>query len=153
MARMRQESNAKYRDALLKIFRTFGVMAIIAALLTAMFSSLIVSLLYGPSYARSGPILAIHVFTNLFVFQGVAQTLWLLNQGLGIYSLYKTAIGALVAILANYLLIPRYGLYGAAISANISYASSAVLSNLWLAPDIFKMQLGINPGPANEKRF
>ena len=151
MARKRQESVTQYRDALLKIFRTFGVMALIASLVTAIFSTLIVSILFGPSYARSGPILATHVFTNFFVFQGVAQSLWFLNQGRGIYSLYKTAIGALVAVASNYLLIPLYGLYGAAISANISYASSAVLSNIWLAPDIFKMQIGINPGPDDEK--
>lgn len=153
IAKKKLEGFSQYQNALLKTFRFFGVAAVIVSIGTALVASLIISFLYGEKYSEAVPVLAIHAFTNIFVFQGVAQSLWILNERLGIYATYKTIAGALFAIMANYLLIPIYGIAGAAISANISFAVSAVLSNIIIAPNILKMQFGINPKLNNEKDF
>ena len=50
-------------------------------------------------------------------------------------------IGAIVSIAANFLLIPRWGAIGSAWAAVAAYFCSAVLSNIFIAPHAFRMQL------------
>ena len=107
----------------------------------ALFSKPIVALLYGAVYQKSADVLAIHVFANVFVALGVAQGIWIINERKNTLSLSKTVIGAISNILANILLIPKYGALGAASATVMSTFFSGVLSNLIFAPDIFKRQI------------
>lgn len=145
IARKKKENNELYEKALLKIFRVFILIALFVTTGTVITSPLIVSLLYGKAYSGTATVLMIHVFTNIFIFQGVAQSLWLVNEKKGHLALYKTVLGSITAVLCNFLLIPEYGILGAALSAVIAQAVSAFLSNIVFAPRIFLMQIGIKP--------
>lgn len=145
IAKRKAQGQREYYDALLFVFRLFGLIAIFVSVITALASPMIVSFLYGQAYTPASTVLAIHVFSNLFVFQGVAQSLWLVNERAGHLALIKAAIGGVVAIASNALLIPMLGAKGAAISAVLSFAASAVLSNYYLAPQILLMQFGFRP--------
>jgi len=142
VAQKRSLGEDQYYDALVRIFRLFGSLAVLLSIVTSIASSALVGLLYGAAYAEAAPVLAIHVFSNFFVFQGVAQGLWLANEGAGRLSLAKTALGGVTAILGNLLLLPLFGTKGAAIVAIASFGISAVLSNALFAPRILLMQLG-----------
>jgi len=135
----------QYEESLLAIFRLFGAIALVVSITTALASSALMSLLYGPAYDGAATILAIHVFSNLFVFQGVAQGLWLANEGAGRLSIVKTLLGAIVAVVGNLLLLPHLGAKGAAIVAILSFGTSAVFSNALFAPRILAMQFGLRP--------
>ena len=56
-------------------------------------------------------------------------------------SAVKTLAGAIVSVIVNFLLIPRWGALGSAWAAAVSYLCSAVLSNLVVAPHAFRMQI------------
>src|SRR5204862_6174352 len=86
-------------------------------------------LLYGAQYSGGGPILAVHIWAALFVFLGVAQGPWTINEGQTRLALFRTVIGAAANVILNVLLIPRYGPLGAAIATTASYALSAVILN------------------------
>ena len=58
--------------------------------------------------------------------------------------LFQTLMGSIVAVFANYILISNYGINGAALSAVISYFSSALLFNFFFERKLFYMQIG-NP--------
>ena len=135
----------EYHNSLLIIFRCFGAIAIIISISVFLISDEIVSVLYGPTYSQSAKILAIHIFTNIFVFQNLAQYLWIVNEGKGLNQTYQTVLGALTALICNFLLIPKFGLVGSAYSSVIAYAVSGVISNLILSKNILLMQLGIKP--------
>jgi PST family polysaccharide transporter len=99
--------------------------------------------LYGSQYEGASPILAVHIWAALFVFLGVAQGPWNINEGLTRLALVRTVIGAASNIILNILLIPRYGPIGAAIATMISYALAAVILNAFSrsTQELFKMQL------------
>jgi len=88
----------------------------------------IVGWAYGPAFAGAGPILAVHIWSSIFVFLGVARGLWLVNEGLNKFYLAATAAGAVANVLLNLAMIPRWGGLGAAWATIISYALAA-----WIA--------------------
>jgi len=103
--------------------------AIALALPLSLLAAFIVRLLYGEPYAESAGVLAIHAWASVFVYLGMASSSYLLAEDLTIVSLYRTLLGAVVNIGLNLLLIPRYGIQGAAWATVISasVATYAVL--------------------------
>jgi len=143
IARKKAEGEAEYLNALLLVFRAFGAMALLFSLTLALIAPWLVDLFFGEQYSDAAKILTIHVFTNLFVFQGTAQTLWYTNNRMGRLILRHTLLGGCAAVVANWILLPRYGITGAAVAALISFGIGGVFANLISARPIFLMQLGI----------
>ena len=94
---------------------TFMVwMAIGVALPMTFLSDWLVTLVYGAVYGESSQVLIIHIWTGVFVFLGVAFSRYLMVENLNGKMFYRTFLGAVINILLNYVLIPRYGINGAA---------------------------------------
>lgn len=145
IARRKLQGQLEYERALLLLFRISGAAALCIAAMCALGAPILVKLLYGSQYTQAAPILAIHALSNFFVFQGVVAALWLTNEGAGHLYLMKTVLGGFTAVVANLLLLPRFGITGAAVGALFSFGISSVFSNLLFAPRIFLMQFGIRP--------
>jgi O-antigen/teichoic acid export membrane protein len=143
IARKKAEGEAEYLQALLLVFRAFGTMALLFSITTAVLAPTLVDLFFGEQYSDAATILTIHVFTNLFVFQGTAQSLWYTNNRTGRLILRHTLMGGCAAVIANWILLPRYGISGAAVAALISFGIGGMFGNLISARPIFLMQLGI----------
>lgn len=141
IARKREESHDAYLAALAIVFRVFALSSVAVALFTILLSKPLITTLYGVGYEAAVPVLSTHILSNIFVFLGTAQGLWLVNEGLGRLTLYRTVLGAAVSVLGNLVLIPSFGLQGAALSTVVAMFISAVASNAIWAPTIFKMQL------------
>ncbi|MDH2378024.1 flippase [Providencia rettgeri] len=145
LAPMLAQSKAQGDDHFYKtlgyIFRVFAILGWLICIPISMLSYFIVNILFGEIYIAGASVLSIIVFTNLFINMGVAQSLWIVNERKSKLSLYKTLMGAVVCVTANIILIPYYGIVGAAISAVLAQAVSAILSNLVLSRKIFSMQL------------
>lgn len=88
----------------------------------------IVRVAYGAEFAAAGPILAVHIWSSVFVFLGMARGQWLVNAGLQKFYLAATAAGAAANVALNLVFIPRWGGLGAAWATVISYGLAA-----WLA--------------------
>ncbi len=130
LVRSRNADPALYLQRLLRLFSLMSLVAIAVAGTTTLLSSWIIQTVFGSSYAGAGPILAIHVWTSLFVFWGVVGETWYLNEGLTRLTFYRTGSAAAANVLLNFVLIPRYGGLGAAVATLVSQAWSASLSNL-----------------------
>lgn len=85
----------------------------------------IIRMAYGVEFMEAGPILAVHIWSSIFVFLGVARGQWLVNEGLQRFYLAATLAGAVVNVALNFVLIPRWGGLGAAYATVISYALAA----------------------------
>ena len=81
----------------------------------------IITLLFGKYYIEAGPVLAIHIWSAVFVFLGVSRGSYLITEGLLVYIFLTTALGAVVNIILNIFLIPSYGILGAAIATLVAY--------------------------------
>ena len=141
IARKKNSDPVGYEKSITQLFSLMWWTMLPVSVGIALFSHPIVALLYGPAYRASATVLAIHVFANIPVALGVSQSIWMVNEGKNTLSLSKTVIGAISNVLLNLLLIPKYGALGAASATVVSYFMSAIISNIILAPDIFKMQI------------
>jgi len=152
VARAKHQDQRAYDDVLVQMFRLFGILGLMASIGIAVLAPWVVPLMFGPAYIPGVPVLMVHGASNFFIFQGVAQGLWLANERAGVIGMYKAILGAVVSIGANLLLVPRYGLMGAALSAVAAQATSAVLANFLLAPRVAMMQFGFRPAPPKARR-
>jgi PST family polysaccharide transporter len=84
---------------------------------------------FGAPYAAAGPVLAVHIWSSLFVFWGVAEGPWFVTEGLVRLSFYRAAAGAVANVLLNLVLIPQYQSMGAAIATVLSYGVATIVAN------------------------
>jgi len=115
----------EYRHRVSNLYSLMFFLSVAISLSVVFFSSTIVELLYGSEYSLASKVLSIHVIASVFVFIGVSSDRWLLAEGLQKYSAINTFFGAAANVALNYLLIPRFGIEGAAWATLISYSVSA----------------------------
>jgi PST family polysaccharide transporter len=111
-----------YYERMQKLFNFMTGLFYVIALPITLLSGWITVTLYGVKYAAAGPVLAIHIWAGLFVFLGVARQVWIINEGFTKSALLTTSCGALINVLLNLILIPRYAEIGAAIATVVAYA-------------------------------
>jgi len=120
-----KESNRDlYYNRLKNLYRLMFYLALIIAVPITFLSDWIIAIFYGIDYLEAGQILKIHIWAGIFVFLGVASTRWLIVEDLQIFSTINTGLGALLNIILNYILLPKYGIVGAAWATLISYSFS-----------------------------
>ncbi len=119
-----------YHEYLQRLFSLMVVLALVVAVPISFFSGQIIRLLYGNLFSDAAPILAVHVWTGVFVFLGVAQGPWDVNERLTLLSLRRVVIGAVANIVLNLILIPRYSGLGAALSTVFSQALASCFLNV-----------------------
>ncbi len=139
----KEVSESLYYERIGKLLGLLSLLSIVVAVPMSFLSGTIITILFGKSYEASGTILAIHIWSSLFVFMGVASSSWFISEGLTQFALYRTIIGAITNIVLNILLIPAYGGVGAAIATVISQAVASFLSNAThpKTRKIFKLQV------------
>jgi polysaccharide transporter, PST family len=132
-----------YYKRLANLFRLLMGIALAIAIPMTFASGYVARAAYGQGYEGAAQVLAVHIWAVPFVFLGVAQSPWNLNEGMTRFALLKAILGALTNIVLNFLLIPRFGPVGAAISTTVSYALSGVFLNAFnsRARRIFLLQL------------
>src|SRR4030095_15659132 len=132
-----------YYQRLLKLFRLMVVLALSIAVPMTFLAGYVATVLYGNEYEGVGTILAIHIWASLFVFLGVAQGPWNINEGLTQLTLLRTFVGAVANVILNLLLIPKDGAVGAAIATTVSYALAGVFLNAFSSKTrkIFLLQI------------
>jgi PST family polysaccharide transporter len=111
------------------LFGLMNAIALAVAIPMTFLAGPLTRLLYGPSFADSAPILAIHIWTTVFVFWGVVGETWFLNEGLTHLSLWRTVAAACVNVALNLVWIPRLGGVGAATATLVAQACAAWLFN------------------------
>jgi PST family polysaccharide transporter len=112
-----------------RLFTAMSLMSLCVGAVIALGAPWIVRTLYTNSFSAAAPVLAVHVWTSVFVFLGVAQSPWDLSRDLLKLGFYRTLAGAVANILLNLVLIPRYSVMGAAFATVISQAIASVFAN------------------------
>lgn len=144
-------SEGLYYQRLARLFRLLAGVALTVAILMTFGAGFVTDLLYGEAYSGASVVLAIHIWAAVFVFLGVAQGPWSINEGLTKLLLFRTLFGAIANIALNLMLIPSHGAIGAAVATVISQALSAVVLNAFNSKTrkIFVLQVNaMNPFPA-----
>ncbi|MGL4541148.1 MAG: flippase [Polymorphobacter sp.] len=143
LAESHKKSIAEYEAMLVQVMRPLVWAAIGFAALLSLSAPLVIHLLFGVHFAAAAPVLALHAWAGVMVTLGVASTAWFVNMGHMRYGLLQALIGGVISVAANLILIPRYGINGAALTVIISQFASAVAVNAVFPATrpIFMMQM------------
>jgi O-antigen/teichoic acid export membrane protein len=120
-------SAALYYLRLQRLYTFLLWIALAIAVPMTFLSGWIVNVLYGEAYRGAGQILMVNIWAGVFVFMGVASGSWLASENLQKIAFYRTFAGAVINIMLNLVLIPAYGVVGAAIATVISYMFAGFL--------------------------
>jgi len=118
-----------YNDRLQKLLYLMAVISYAVAIPVTLLAEPIVNILYGKNYLGAAPSLAVLIWAGLFVCLGIARSTWLITEGLLNLSAATTAVGGVVNVILNFVLIPRYGGLGAGIATLIAQMAASYLAH------------------------
>lgn len=120
--------NIKIYQQRMQLLYDFMVwISVVIALPMTFISIPMVVMLFGSAYTESGLVLAIHIWTSVFVFLGVASGQWIIAENRQILNFQRTFLGLIVNILLNFILIPKFGVVGAAIATLLGQMTASWL--------------------------
>jgi PST family polysaccharide transporter len=125
-----RESNPELYIARMQIFLDFMVTAsVIVAGSISFFSEPIVLIFYGGEYQEAVSVLRTYIWCLVFVCLLVATAQHLIAENKTMFAFFRNCFGMVVNIALNWLLIPRFGIDGAAYAALAGYVCSSMLVN------------------------
>ena len=127
---LKQRDQALYLRRLQQLYDFLTWVSIAGALTMSLLSGPIVQWLYGTQFQETAGILVVHVWTGVFVSLGVVSSKYLLIENMTKIAFYRSTSGAVVNVLVNLILIPRYGGIGAAVATLLSQSLAAYLFDL-----------------------
>ena len=120
----RKNDKQLYENRIQNLFDLLTWLAIGVAIPVTLLSGWIIPVLYGDAYSGASSVLTIHIWAGVFVFLGVASSRWHINENLQKLYFVRTLTGVLINVLLNVILIPEYGINGAAVATIISQATA-----------------------------
>lgn len=120
----RKTDVARYQKRLKNLYDLLVYISLPIAIFISFTANYIVEIIYSNKFEGAGPMLSIHIWSGIFVFLGVASGQYLIAEGYTKISFYRTAAGAVINVLLNIWLIPKYAGIGASIATLVAYFAS-----------------------------
>ena len=128
------ESEELFYAHMQRLYRLMAFMAYAVAIPVAFFAGDIIHLLFSEAYADAGPLLAVLIWTGLFTSLGTARNVFIIARNWTRVNLISIALGCVLNILLNAVMIPRFGAMGAVVATFISYWFAIHGACLFLKP-------------------
>lgn len=113
----KQESNEKYQHSMTLLYSIIIYFALLQSVGMTVFARLIVKILYGAQYAPTVGALQLIVWYTTFSYMGSVRNVWILAEGKQKYLWIINISGALINVVLNFILIPVWGINGAAVAS------------------------------------
>lgn len=145
----RKSSNfEEYEKAIQRLYCIIIYAALMQCIIISVFAKQIIGTLYGNEYFPAVSALQIVVWYTTFAYMGSVRNIWILSEGKQRYLWILNLGGAIMNIVLNALLIPCYGIYGAAFASFLTQLFANVFMNILILPLRHNMELirkGLNP--------
>lgn len=129
---IKQSGNqAFYKKRLEQLYSLIIWLCIFVSIVVCIFGALIIRILYGESYMGAIETLRISIWSETFAMIGTARGIWILCENKNKYVKYYLVIGAIVNVILNALLIPVYGINGAAFATLITQIVTSIIAPLF----------------------
>ena len=109
-----------YYGRLQKLYDLMTWLAVGIALPITFLANDIIRLLFGIQYQDAAGVLRIYIWAGIFVFLGVASSQYLIAENYTRVSFFVTFMGMIANVILNIILIPKYGINGAATATLLS---------------------------------
>lgn len=124
----KQESSALFERKLKELYSMLIWGSVSVAILVTVLSAPLVKVIYGDKFLQAAELLAVHIWSGVFVCIGLINSISLLSQDRLYQNLLRTSMGAIINVVLNLLWIPLWGALGAAYATLIAYAFTAWIS-------------------------
>jgi O-antigen/teichoic acid export membrane protein len=104
-----------------RLYRMMALYGYMVAIPVTFFAREIVDFLFSSAYADAGALAAVLVWAMVFTSLGAARNVLVITKNWTRVNLVSVALGGLLNILLNLLLIPAHGAMGAVVATLISY--------------------------------
>ena len=133
-------SNKFYFNRMQKLYDILAWMAIAIAVPVSIFSKDIINIIFGNEFQSAAPVLTIYIWAGVAVFLGVASSKYLITENFTKLSFFRTFIGMIFNVILNLILIPKYGIVGAAVATLVSY-SVATFSLIFISKTSLQIKM------------
>ncbi len=117
----RSVSKELYHNRMKNLYSFMFWISLLISIPTILLADDVIRILFGENYILSAGVLKIHIWACIFVFLNVTASKYLLAENLVIITFYQTVAGCVANVFLNILLIPRYGIQGAALATLITH--------------------------------
>lgn len=124
----------EYKINLTRLYSVIIFLALAQSLFMSVFSKLIILILYGKSYMPSVSALSIIVWFTTFSYIGSVRNIWILIEKKHQYLWIINLSGAILNVILNYILIPGFGVNGAAAASLITQIFTNVIIGYIIKP-------------------
>jgi O-antigen/teichoic acid export membrane protein len=122
-----------YLEKLKQLYSCIIWLCIIVSFGVVIFAKILICILYGKAYLGAVVTLRIAIWFETFAMIGTARGIWILCEDKNRYVKYYLCIGAIVNLILNSLLIPKFGINGAAYATLVTQIITSLI-----APLLFK---------------
>jgi O-antigen/teichoic acid export membrane protein len=119
---LRKTNTVLYQHRFQMTYDIVVVLMLLTAICTTFLSGLLINLLFGEPYADAASVLRIHIWSAIFIAMATVSGKYLINEGLQKITMQRHVTGVLINIPLNFLVIPVYGIEGAAFASLVSLA-------------------------------
>lgn len=116
LVKLRAENTAQYERELCLLFALVFWSGAIVAILCSLFADFIILISFGAAFLSAAEVLAISMWAAALAGVGSVSVRYFVAEGLEKLNLYRTLVALGLNIVLNCLLIPAYGIQGAAYS-------------------------------------
>jgi PST family polysaccharide transporter len=127
---LRQTNSREYQSRMQQLYDFLTWLGVGMALLLNWCSAALIGLLLGPAFEDSAEVLAVSIWSCVFVFPGTAYGHWLYAEDLQLYGLLSVLAVCVLNLLLNLCLIPVHGASGAAIASVVSLGVGTLIAPL-----------------------
>lgn len=113
-------SSRLYYDRISALSGALIILAVSLSAFCSLFAVEIITLLYGVEFTGAGSVLIVHIWCAIFVFLGVISHRWYVAEHKKYFALWRSIVGLAINVWLNYLLLPIYGVLGAAYATLVS---------------------------------
>lgn len=116
IVKLKQGDEENYHKRMTQLFRLVIWMSVFAAIAVSLVSEQLMVLAFGEEYRESAPVVDIIMWTAVFAAMGSVSARYFNVEKMEKKFALRTALAALLNVGLNFLLIPIYGIKGAAIA-------------------------------------
>lgn len=121
----KREGDARFYERLQRLYNLMAVLSYAIAIPASLLAPWIIRVIYGPSYAAAAPMLAVLAWSLVWTSLGLARGTFLTTMNWTWAYFMTVAVGCVVNIALNLLLIPRWLGMGAAVASFVAYWAAA----------------------------
>ena len=115
-----------------QLYAIIFYISMFVSIVFVIFAPIIIYIMYGEAYMPAVAPLRIIVWYTAFSYLGVARNAWIVCENKQRYLIYIYTLSALINVILNLLLIPKFGAVGAAIASLIAQIMTTMIVPLFI---------------------